>query len=93
MFGNTSGVRLDPELLQVSRQVDIGFMKRPNAYRKRPRHWATEKGIPVILTKLVDANKGDAKGQEYRSRSFGNNSNAGTRPCRERLRRWDRSSA
>ena len=71
VFDNISGVRLDPEQLQVSRQVEIDFTSRLNVYRERPRHWATHKSIPVIPTKWVDVNKGDAGQSEYRSRLGG----------------------
>ena len=77
MSDNISGVRLGPGLLQVSRKVEIDFMSRLKVYRKRPRHWATDKGIPVILAMWVDVNKGDARQPEYR------------RLCGKELKRWD----
>ena len=78
VIDDISGVRLDPELLQVSRQVEIDFMSRMNVHRRRPRQWATEKGIPVIPTKWVDVNTGDARQAENRSRL-----------CEKELKRWD----
>ena len=66
VFDNISGVRLDPELVHLSRQVEIDFMSRLNVYRKRSRHWVTDKGIPVIPTQWVDVNKGNARQPEYR---------------------------
>ena len=39
-------------------------MSRLGVYRKRPRTWATDRGIPVISTKWVDVKKGDAKQPE-----------------------------
>ena len=78
VFDSISGMRLDPELLKVSRQVELDFMNRLGVYRKRPRTWATDRGIPVIPTKWVDVNKVDAKQPEYRSRL-----------CAEVLKRWD----
>ena len=78
VFDNIIGVRLGPELLQMSRQVVIDFMSKLNVYRKRPRHWATDKGILIIPTKWVDVNKGDARQPEYRSRL-----------CGKELKRWD----
>ena len=77
MFDSISGTRLHTELLKVLRQVEFDFMNRPGAYRKRPRTWATDKGIPVIPTKWVDVNKVDAKQPEYRSRL-----------CGKELERW-----
>ena len=53
VFDNISGVRLEPELLQVSRRVGIDFMSQLNLHRKSQRHWATDQGIPVILAKWV----------------------------------------
>ena len=53
-------------------------MSRLNVYRKRPRHWATDKGIPAIPSKWVDVNKGDAGQPEWRERL-----------CGKELKRWD----
>ena len=62
MHGGVVGcVRLQ---LKVARQVELDFMSRLGVYRKRPRTWATDRGIPVIPTKWVDVNKGDAKQPE-----------------------------
>ena len=47
-FDSISGVRLDPELLNASRKVEVDFMSRLEVYRKRPRNWAKDKGIHVI---------------------------------------------
>ena len=68
VFDSIRGIRLDPKLLKVSRHVELDFMSRLGVYRKRPRTWATDRGIPVVPTKWVDVNKGDAKQPEYRSR-------------------------
>ena len=67
VFDNISGVHHDPELLQVSRQVEFDIMSRLNVCRSCPRHWATDKCIPVIPTKQVDVIKGDVRQPEYRS--------------------------
>ena len=80
VFDSISGTRLDPELLKVSRQVELDFMSQLGVYRKRPRTWATDRCFPVISTKWVDVNKGDAKQPEYRSRL-----------CGKELKRWDNS--
>ena len=56
IFDSISGIRLDPELLKVSKQVELDFMSRLGVYRKRPRQWATDRGI-VIPTKCLDVNK------------------------------------
>ena len=77
-FDSISGVRLDPELLSVSRKVEIDLMNRLEVYRKRPRSWAKDKGIHVIPTQWADVNKGDDKRPEYRSRLRG-----------KELERWD----
>ena len=71
VFDSISGTRLDPELLKASRQVELDFMSRLGVYRKRPRTWATDRSIPVIPTKWVDVNKGNAEQPEYRSRLCG----------------------
>ena len=47
VFDNISEVRLDPEFLNASRNVEIHFMNRLEVYRKRPRSWATGKGLHV----------------------------------------------
>ena len=78
VFDNISVVRLDPELLGASKKVDFDFVNRLEVYRKRPRSWATDKGIHIIPTKWVDSNKGDAQRPEYQSRL-----------CGKELRRWD----
>ena len=78
VFDNIIRVRLDPELLSASRKVEIDFMSRLDVYRKRPRNWATDKGIHVIPTKRVDVNRGDATRPEQRSRL-----------CGKELKRWD----
>ena len=78
VFDFVSGTRLDPELLKVSRQVEIDFMSRLGVCRKRPRTWATDRGIPVIPTKWATVNKGDARQPESRSRL-----------CGKELERWD----
>ena len=54
-----ASVRLDPGLLQVSGQVEIDFLSRWNVYRMRPRLWATDEGIPVVLTKWVGVHSTD----------------------------------
>ena len=54
VFDSISGKRFDPELLKVSRQVELDFMSRLGVYRKRPRQWGTDRGIPVLPTKWVD---------------------------------------
>ena len=77
VFGSISGTRLDPELLNVSRQVELDFVSQLGVSRKRPRTWATDRGFPVISTKWVDVNKGNAKQPECRSRL-----------CRKELKRW-----
>ena len=59
MFDSISGVRLDHELFSASRKVEIDFINRLEVHRKRPRSWATDKGLHVIPTKWVDVNKGD----------------------------------
>ena len=64
VYDNISGVHLDPELLQVSRQVEIDIMSRLTVCRSRPRHRARDKCIPVIPTKQVDVNKGDVRQPE-----------------------------
>ena len=53
-------------------------MSRLDVYRNPPRNWAVDKGIPVLPTKWVDVNKGDAKRPEQRSRW-----------CWKELKRWD----
>ena len=58
VFDSINGICLDPEFLKVSRQVELDFMSRLDVYRKRPRTWAADRGIPVITTKWVDVNKG-----------------------------------
>ena len=78
VFDSISKTRLDPELLKVSRQVELDFMSRLGAYRNRPRAWATDIGIPVIPTKWVDVNKGKVMQPQYRSRL-----------CGKELKRWD----
>ena len=61
VFDSISGVRLDQELSSASRKPGIDFMSRLDVHRKRPRNWATDKGIHVIPAKWVDVNNGDAK--------------------------------
>ena len=51
VFDNFSGVRLDPELVSASRKVEIDFMSMLEVHRKRPRSWATDKGLHVLPTK------------------------------------------
>ena len=92
VFDNISGVRVDPDL-SASRKVEVDFMSRLDMHRKRPRNWATDKGIHVIPTKWVDVNKGMPSDQSTDRDCAGKKSNAGTRPCKEHLHRWDRSSA
>ena len=73
-----SGVHLDREIVSASRKVEIDSTNRLEVYRKRPRSWATNKGLHVIPKKWADSNNGDAKRTEYRSRLFG-----------KELKRWD----
>ena len=77
VFDSISGTRLDPELLKVSRQVELDFMSQQGVYRKRPRTWGTDRGFPVISTKWVDVNKGTPSKPECRSRL-----------CGKELKRW-----
>ena len=78
MFDSISGIRLDPELLKVSRQVELDFTSRLGVYRRRPRTWAIDRGVPVLPKKWVDVNKGDVKQPDYRPGL-----------CGEELERWD----
>ena len=48
VFDNISWVRLDPELLQVSRQVEINFMRRLNVYRKASEAQGDGHGHPRL---------------------------------------------
>ena len=68
----------DTSRSRITESVELDFMSRLGVYRKRPRTWAMDMGIPVIPTKCVDVNKGDAKQPEYRSRL-----------CGKELKRWD----
>ena len=52
-------VELDPRVLREPRQLDIDFVNQLDVHRKRPRQWASS--IPVIPTKWVDVNGGDAE--------------------------------
>ena len=65
VFDSTSGVHFDPELLSASTKVGIDLMNRLEVYRKRPRSWATDKGLHV------DVNKTDAERPDHRSRLCG----------------------
>ena len=80
VFDKISGVRLDPELSSAPRKVQVDFMSRLDVYLNRPRNRATNRGLHVIPTKWVGANKGDRC--------------QATRVQIEIVRgRWDRSSA
>ena len=51
VFDSIRGMRLDPELFKVSRQVELDFISRLSVFSKRPRTWATDRGIPVIFSR------------------------------------------
>ena len=77
-FTTSAECALTESFLSASRKVEVDFMSRLDMYRKRPRNWATDKGIPVIPAKWVDVNKGDAMRPEYRQIL-----------CGKELKRWD----
>ena len=47
VFDSISGIRLDPKLLRVSRQVELDFMSWLGVYRKRPGMWATDRAFQL----------------------------------------------
>ena len=61
MFDSTSGVRLHPELVSASRQVEIDFMNRLEVYRKRPRRLGNGQGHSRHSD---EAGAGTQRGQE-----------------------------
>ena len=50
MYLTTSVECVSTEFLGSSMKVEIDFMSRLDVYRRRPRNWATVKGIHAIQT-------------------------------------------
>ena len=78
VFAGITGVRVYPELSSALRTVEVDFMNRLEVHRKRPRSWATDKGLHVIPTKWENVNKRVAKRPEF-----------STRLCGKEFQRWD----
>ena len=62
------GVGLDPAMVQQARLKEVQYLREKEVYRKIPRQQAVRMGIPILRSRWVDIDKGDAATPSYRSR-------------------------
>ena len=67
-YDDVSGVGLDPAMVQQARLKEVQYLREKEVYRKIPRQQAVRMGIPILRSRWVDIDKGDAATPNYRSR-------------------------
>ena len=61
--------RLDPTLVKAFRELEMGYVKSKGLWLKRPTRECFERtGKPPVSVRWADANKGDDKSPNMRSR-------------------------
>ena len=68
---DVSGAALDPEAVRKGRQVEMDYFSGMRVYDRVPRSEQLETGGPIIGTKWIDINKGDAEHPNIRCRLVG----------------------